>query len=67
MYWIAGPLRDFCHAYLRSSTFNRLGLLDAAYVRDLLLRFDRDGDFATGKQVWNLLVYAIWEAQLEAG
>jgi asparagine synthase (glutamine-hydrolysing) len=67
VYWIAGPLQDFCHAHLRSSGFNRLGLLDAAYVRELVQRFARDRDFATGKKVWNLLVFAIWEAQLGAG
>ncbi|HWU85943.1 MAG TPA: asparagine synthase C-terminal domain-containing protein, partial [Kofleriaceae bacterium] len=67
VYWIGDELADFCHAYLLSSAFNRMGLVDSAYVRDLVLRFARDKDFATGKKVWNLLVYAIWEAQLGAG
>jgi asparagine synthase (glutamine-hydrolysing) len=63
VYWIGGPLQDFCESHLLSATFNRLGLVDAAYVRDLVLRFGRDKDFTTGKKVWNLLVFAIWEAQ----
>jgi asparagine synthase (glutamine-hydrolysing) len=67
VYWIGDALEDFCHGYLLSGAFNRLGLLDAAYVRELVLRFARDKDFSTGKQVWNLLVFAIWEAQLVAG
>ena len=66
VYWIGDELQEFCHAHLLGSGFNRLGLLDAAYVRDLVQRFARDKDFTTGKKVWNLLVYAIWEAQLGA-
>jgi asparagine synthase (glutamine-hydrolysing) len=64
VYWIGDALEDFCHGYLLSAAFNRLGLLDAGYVRDLVQRFARDKDFTTGKQVWNLLVFAIWEAEL---
>jgi asparagine synthase (glutamine-hydrolysing) len=64
VYWIGDVLQEFCHAHLLSRSFNRLGLLDAAYVRELVLRFARDNDFTTGKKVWNLLVFAIWEAQL---
>jgi asparagine synthase (glutamine-hydrolysing) len=67
VYWIAGPMRDFCRSYLLGAGFNRLGLLDAGYVRALVERFDRERDFTAGKQVWNLLVYAIWEAQLAGG
>ncbi len=66
VYWIADELQDLCHAYLLSGAFNRLGLVDAAYVRELVLRFGRDKDFATGKKVWNLLVFAIWEAEVAA-
>ncbi|MDB4962323.1 MAG: Asparagine synthase, glutamine-hydrolyzing [Myxococcales bacterium] len=66
VYWIGDALRDFCRAHLLASGFNRLGLLDASYVRALVERFDRDKDFTTGKKVWNLLVFAIWEAQLPA-
>ncbi len=64
VYWIGDSLQELCHGYLLSGSFNRLGLLDAAYVRELVLRFARDKDFTTGKKVWNLLVFAIWESQL---
>ncbi len=64
VYWIAGPMQDFCHSYLLAAGFNRLGLLDASYVLALVERHARDRDFTTGKKVWNLLLFAIWEAQL---
>lgn len=64
VYWIGDSLRDFARGYLLAPRFNRLGLLDGSYARELVDRFDRDRDFSTGKKVWNLLVYAIWEAQL---
>lgn len=66
VYWIADELADFTRSHLLGARFNRLGLLDGAYVRSLVERFYRDRDFQTGKQVWNLLVFAIWEAQLAA-
>ncbi len=64
VYWIAGPLRKLCHSYLLAEKFNRLGLLDTAYVHALVARHARDQDFTTGKKIWNLLVYAVWESQL---
>jgi asparagine synthase (glutamine-hydrolysing) len=67
VYWIGDQLQDFCHAHLLSASFNKLGLLDAAYVRELVTRFARDKDFSTGKKVWNLLVFAIWESLVGAG
>jgi asparagine synthase (glutamine-hydrolysing) len=67
VYWIADSLADFTKSYLLGATFNKLGLLDGAYVRALVERFYRDRDFQTGKQVWNLLVFAIWESQLGSG
>jgi hypothetical protein len=46
---------------LRAEGFNRLGLLDGEYARAVVDGFYRDGRFADGKKVWNLLMYALWE------
>ena len=66
VYWIADEMKDFCLSYLESPTFNRLGLLDRAYVRTVVDRFYRDRAFDVGKKVWNLLMFALWERSLPA-
>jgi asparagine synthase (glutamine-hydrolysing) len=65
VYWISREMKDFTLAHLRGARFNRLGLLETEEVRTLLDRFYGSGDFADGKKVWNLLIYALWEAQLD--
>lgn len=62
VYWIKNELADLCKSYLLSESFDRQDLLDRAYVRDLVDAFYADGDFAKGKKVWNLLMFAMWEA-----
>ncbi len=62
VYWIKNELADLCKSYLLSETFDRQHLLDRAYVRALVDRFYAEGDFSTGKKVWNLLMFAMWEA-----
>jgi asparagine synthase (glutamine-hydrolysing) len=61
VYWIADEMRDWCRSWLEAPAFNRLGLLNGDYVRDLTARFYRDRDFFDGKRVWSLLMFAIWE------
>jgi asparagine synthase (glutamine-hydrolysing) len=63
VYWIAREMKDFALSHLRADGFNRLGLLDVGPVNELLDRFYARGDFADGKKVWNLLMYALWEEQ----
>jgi asparagine synthase (glutamine-hydrolysing) len=61
VYWIADAMKDFCLSYLHAAEFNRLGLLNHAYARDVVARFYREREFAVAKKVWSLLMYAIWE------
>ena len=61
VYWISREMKDFTLSYLRGDTFNRLGLVDTHEVGAVVDRFYASGDFADGKKVWNLLMYAIWE------
>jgi asparagine synthase (glutamine-hydrolysing) len=62
VYWIGNELADLCKAYLLGESFDRRGLLDHAYVKDLVDRFYRDRDFTIAKRVWNLFMFAMWEA-----
>lgn len=64
VYWIADEMKEFCLSYLAAAGFNRLGLLNAPYVRELVARFYRDREFHIAKKVWSLLMYAIWERSL---
>jgi asparagine synthase (glutamine-hydrolysing) len=64
VYWIADEMKAFCLSYLEAAGFNRLGLLNAAYVREVVARFYRDREFHIAKKVWSLLMYAIWERSL---
>ena len=64
VYWIADEMKAFCLSYLESPEFNRLGLLNVPYVREVVVRFYRDREFHVAKKVWSLLMYAIWERSL---
>jgi asparagine synthase (glutamine-hydrolysing) len=64
VYWIRHQMKAFCRDHLASASFNRLGLLDGAYARAVVDRFYDEQDFAGGKKVWNLLMYALWEKSL---
>jgi asparagine synthase (glutamine-hydrolysing) len=63
VYWISREMKDFTLAHLRGEGFNRLGLLDPSFVEALVERFYARGEFADGKKVWNLLMFALWEKQ----
>ena len=62
VYWIAREMKDFTLSHLRGGSFNRLGLVDTRVVDEVVDRFYDTGAFGDGKKVWNLLMYALWEA-----
>lgn len=64
VYWIADEMKAFSLSHLEAAGFNRLGLLNAAYVRKVVDRFYRDREFHIAKKVWSLVMYAIWERSL---
>jgi asparagine synthase (glutamine-hydrolysing) len=66
IHWLSGELRDFWRDRILDASFNRLGLLQSDYARDVATRFDESGDFFLGKKVWSLLVYALWEENVLA-
>lgn len=66
VYWLRSELRDFWREHILGASFNRLGLLQPDYARNVATRFDESGDFFLGKKVWSLLVYALWEENVLA-
>ena len=61
VYWLEDELKDFARSYLHSPDFNRLGLLDVSFAKDVIDRFYAGKRFADGKKVWSLLMFALWE------
>ena len=61
VYWIQRELREWCRQQFADRRFNVLGLLDAAYARDVVDRFYDAPSFAVAKKVWSLLMFALWE------
>ena len=66
VHWLRRELRDLWRDRILGASFNRLGLLQPDYARDVATRFDESGDFSLGKKVWSLLVYALWEENVLA-
>lgn len=63
VFWLHRELADFCRAHLLGAGFDPLGLVDRGYAQALVRRFydpAQGFDFALGKQVWSLLLYALW-------
>ena len=66
VHWIGDEMKSFCLAQFQAPGFNRLGLLNGAYVQDVVRRFYQDRAFDMGKKVWNLLMFAMWEQTVTA-
>lgn len=61
IYWLKDKLKDFCLSNLKSRTFNSLNFVNKDYVMKIIEDFYSTNDFFTGKKVWNLLMYSLWE------
>ena len=61
VYWIGREMKEFAISYLQGASFNRLGLIETTFAREVVDRFYTHGTFGDGKKVWSLLMYAIWE------